>query len=148
MKGGGDGGVTACVLDASFTFQWLFKDEASPEGYAALGLVQAGGAAVPALWFVEIANGLGMAERRSRLTQAGLGDAMRLLRSLSLSVDGPASLTWSEQVLDLMRTHRLTAYDATYLELAMRLRLPLATKDRELIAVAPVVGVPLFAAAP
>ena len=135
------------MLDASFAFQWLFKDEASPEGYAALGLIHAGGAAVPALWFVEITNGLGMAERRGRLDQAGLQEAMRLLQSLTLSVDRPASLAWSEPVLALMCTHRLTAYDATYLELAQRRRLPLATKDRELRAAAATVGVDLLEAA-
>ncbi len=118
------------MLDASFTFQWLFKDEALPESDAALGLVSAGGALVPALWFVEITNGLGMAERRRYLTQAGFQDALRLLRSLPLSVNEPASLAWSEPVLDLMRTHRLTAYDATYLELAVRHGLPLATHDQ------------------
>ena len=63
MKVVGDAEVSVCVLDASFAFQWLFKDEASPEGYAALELIHAGGAVVPALWFVEITNGLGMAER-------------------------------------------------------------------------------------
>ena len=140
--------MSACVLDASFTFQWLFKDEASHEGDAALGLVSAGGALVPALWFVEITNGLGMAERRGRLTQAGLQDALRLLRSLPLSVDEPASLAWSEPVLDMMRTHRLTAYDATYLELAIRRSLPLATRDKELCEAAPAVGVALLGAGP
>lgn len=135
------------MLDASFAFQWLFRDEASPEGYAALGLIHAGGAVVPALWFVEITNGLGMAERRGRLDQAGLQEAMRLLQSLTLSVDRPASLAWSEPVLALMRTHQLTAYDATYLGLAQRRRLPLATKDRELRAAAATVGVDLLEAA-
>jgi len=133
-------------LDASFTFQWLFADEASPAGDAALGLVSTSGAAVPTLWFVEVANGLGMAERRGRLTQAGLQDALRLLRSLPLSVDEPASLSRSEPVLDLMRTHRLTAYDATYLELAARRGLPLATGDKALWRAAAAVGVTLLGA--
>lgn len=138
----------ACVLDASFTFQWLFRDEASPQGYAALAVVGRDGAVVPALWFVEITNVLGMAERRSRIDAAGLQDALRLLRSLPLVVDEPPSLTWSEPVLQLMRAHRLTAYDATYLELACRRGLPLATKDRDLLVAAPAVGVPLFAPSP
>jgi predicted nucleic acid-binding protein len=138
--------VTICVLDASFTFQWLFEDEASPAGDAALGLVSAAGAAVPALWFIEVTNVLGMAERRGRLTQAGLQDALRLLRSLKLSVDEPASLAWSEPVLDLMRTHRLTAYDATYLELAARSGLPLATGDKALRRAAGAIGVTVLEA--
>lgn len=60
--------MSLCVLDASFTFQWLFEDEATPEGDVALAAVRLGGAAVPVLWPVEIANVLGIAERRGRLT--------------------------------------------------------------------------------
>jgi predicted nucleic acid-binding protein len=137
--------VSACVLDASFTFQWLFKDEASPEGYAALALISADGALVPVLWFTEITNGLGMAERRGRLTLDGLQDALRLLRSLPLRVDDPPSLAWSDPVLALMRAHRLSAYDASYLELAIRSGLPLATGDKPLRRAAVAVGVPLLA---
>jgi predicted nucleic acid-binding protein len=140
--------VAVCVLDASFTLQWIFKDEASAEGYATLAAVSAGGAVIPALWFVEITNVLGMAERRSRLDTAGMQRASALIQLLPLVMDEPASLAWSRPVLTLMRTYLLTAYDATYLELAMRLRLPLATKDRELLVAAPASGVPLFAALP
>lgn len=138
----------ACVLDASFTFQWLFQDEASAEGFAALAVVGREGAVIPALWFVEITNVLGMAERRGRIEAAGLQEALRLLRSLPLIVDELPSLAWSEPVLQLMRAHRLTAYDASYLELARRRGLPLATKDRDLLAAAPAVGVPLLAVSP
>ena len=136
------------MLDASFTFQWLFQDEVSLEGYAALAVVGRGGAVIPALWFVEITNGLGMAERRGQIDAAGLHEALHLLRSLPLVVDEPPSLAWSEPVLQLMRAHRLTAYDAGYLELAQRRGLPLATKDRDLLAAAPIVGVHLLAPSP
>ena len=91
----------------------MFEDEASPEADAALRQISADTVLIPALWFVEVTNVLGMAERRGRLTHTGLQNAVRLLRSPPLSVDEPASLTWSESVLDLMRAHRLTAYDAT-----------------------------------
>ncbi len=137
--------MSLCVLDASFTFQWLFEDEASAEGDAALASIRLGGAAVPALWPVEITNVLGLAERRGRLTPDGVAGALALLRPLPLDVAAPPSLAEAVGVLDLMRQHRLTAYDATYLDLAARLKLPLATKDRELLAAAPLVGVPLFA---
>jgi len=133
------------VLDASFTFQWLFQDEASPEGFAVVGR---DGAVVPALWFVEITNVLGMAERRGRIDAVGLQDALRLLRSLPLVVDKPPSLAWSKPVLQLMRARRLTAYDATYLDLALRRGLPLAAKDRDLLVAAPAVSVPLYAPSP
>ena len=133
--------MSVCVLDASFTFQWLFKERGSHEGYA-------DGATVPALWHTEIANGLGMAERRGRLTRAGMLDALALLAALPLVVDAPASALNTVPVLDLMRTHRLTAYDATYLELAVRHDLPLATQDKELRAAASLAGVGLLQVMP
>lgn len=136
--------MSLCVLDASFAFQWLIEDEATPEGDAALKAVSAGGAAVPALWPVEVTNVLGIAERRGRLTRDEVADALAILRSLPLDVAATVTLAEAAAILDLMRQHRLTAYDATYLELAQRLRLPLATKDRELLAVAPTVGVALL----
>jgi predicted nucleic acid-binding protein len=140
--------VSLCVLDTSFTFQWLLEDEATPGGDAALAAIGLGGAAVPALWSVEITNVLGVAERRGRLTREGVADALTFLRSLPLEVAEPSTLAEAGTVLDLMRRHRLTAYDAIYLELAIRLRLQLATKDRELLVAAPASGVALFAALP
>lgn len=140
--------MSLCVLDASFTFQWLFEDEATLEGDAALEAITAGGAAVPALWLVEVANVLGIAERRGRLSQNGVTASLALLQSLPLDVSPPLTLAGAGIVLDLMRQHRLTAYDATYLEQAQRLGLPLATKDRELLAVAKTVGVALLEVSP
>ena len=140
--------MAVCVLDASFTLQWLLNDESSAAGDAALSVISTGGGLVPALWFAEIANTLGMAVRRGQLDGAVLRNAHILLRSLPLTADEPASLAWSQPILDLMRAHRLTAYDATYLELAARVRPPLATKDRELFIAAPAVAVTLFSAVP
>ena len=137
--------MTACVLDASFTFQWLFADEASAEGYAALGRITREGAVVPSLWFVEVTNVLGLAERRGRISAAGVEDALRLLRALPLSIDvPPPSLTWAVINLQLMRAYRLTAYDATYLELAQLRGLPLATRDKALRRAATAAGVALL----
>ena len=132
------------MLDASFACQWLFQDEASPQGYAALRTIKRGGAIVPALWFSEVVNVLGLAERRGRVSGTDLQEVLSLLRSLPLTVEAPSSLAGSDAVLDLMRMYRLTAYDATYLEVARRRGVPLATKDRELLAAAPIVGVALF----
>ena len=133
-------------MDASFTCQWLFEDEASPAGDAALDRLGSAGMAIPELWFLEITNILGLAERRGRLSRAGVDDALRFLLTLRLVVDGPVSLARCARILDLMRAHHLTAYDATYLELAERLQLPLATKDRALQAAASLAGVALLQA--
>jgi predicted nucleic acid-binding protein len=138
--------VSLCVLDASHVFPWLFEDEASPEADALLELVAAQGAVVPALWHLECANGLGMAERRGRLTAAAVREAIVLLEGLPLTIDAPVPARTFGVVLELMRAHRLTAYDATYLELAMRRGLPLATGDKALRTAATAVGVTLLQA--
>ena len=91
---------------------------------------------MPALWALEVANVLGVAERRGRLTRDKVADLLMFLQSLPLDIAASLTLAEAGTILGLMRQHRLTAYDATYLELAQRLGLPLATKHRELIAVA------------
>jgi predicted nucleic acid-binding protein len=133
-----------CVLDASATLPWLFEDEASPEADAILDLVNQQGAVVPALWFTEIENGLGIAERRNRLSPASVQEAINLLRGLPLILDELVPSQAFGAVLNLMRSHRLTAYDATYLELAIRRGLPLASNDRELRNAALAVGVTIL----
>jgi predicted nucleic acid-binding protein len=138
--------MSVCVLDASFVFPWLFEDEASSEADAMLELVSQQGADIPSLWYTEIANGLGMAERRGRLSQAGLREAIGLLNGLHLALDASVSSHAFGKILDLMRDRRLTAYDATYLELALRRRLPLATNDKALQKAAFAAGVTLFEA--
>jgi len=140
--------VSLCVLDASLVFPWLFEDEASAEADALLDLVNAQGAVVPALWHLECANGLGMAERRGRLTAAAVQESIALLEGLPLAIDAPVPARTFSVVLDLMRAHRLTAYDATYLELAMRFGLPLATGDKALRTAAAAVGVALLQVSP
>ncbi len=137
--------MSACVLDASFTLQWLFRDEASDDGYAALTVVVREGATVPHIWFSEVVNALILAERRGRIEEAETDHVLREIQFLPLDVDEANSLHWSMQVVNLMRTHRLTAYDATYLELAQRRGLPLASLDRRLNGAAQAAGVPVFA---
>jgi predicted nucleic acid-binding protein len=140
--------MSLCVIDASFAFQWLFEDEATAEGDAALAGIRLHGATVPALWTFEVTNVLGLAGRRGRLTPDGVVGAVELLRRLPLQIADPLTLIEARTVLDLMQRHRLTGYDAAYLELAQRLRLPLATKDADLLRAAPVAGVALFGTVP
>jgi predicted nucleic acid-binding protein len=138
--------MAACVLDASSAFPWLFEDEASPRADALLDRIIQQGAVIPALWYTEIENGLGMAERRNRLSPEGIREAINLLRGLNLVLDQPDPARPFGATLDLMRTHRLTAYDATYLELAIRRGLPLASNDKELRKAARAAGVALLEA--
>jgi predicted nucleic acid-binding protein len=140
--------VAHCVLDASATFPWLFEDEASLEADWLLDLVAERGAVVPSLWYLECANGLAMAERRGRIDSEGITQAIGLLRRLPLEVDDAAPSCAFGEVLVLARAHGLTAYDAGYLDLALRRNLPLATDDGPLRAVAQAVGVVLSSGAP
>lgn len=139
--------MSFCVLDASCAFPWVFIDEATPEADALLDQIGQVGAVVPALWHIEIANGLGMALRRGRLTPERTLAAIDLLSALPLEVDGAAPSRALGAVLDLMGVHGLTAYDAVYLDLALRRSLPLATQDNALQAAARRAGVALASVA-
>jgi predicted nucleic acid-binding protein len=100
------------------------------------------GAVVPSLWWFEVRNLLLINERRGRIDPVGTASFLADLARLPITVDPAPD---GEAVLALARAHGLTAYDATYFELAVRLMLPLATLDRALIAAAPAAGVDLLA---
>jgi len=87
---------------------------------------------VPVIWHLEIANVLALSERRRRITPAGSAEFIALLETLEIVVDEETPSRALGRVLDLARGEQLTAYDAAYLELAMRLGVPLASKDGDL----------------
>ncbi len=117
------------VLDASLALAWCFEDEASAAAEGLLEQLRTEAVAVPTLWFLEIANALALAERRRRITPANTSEFIALLGTLDIETEPETGLRAFGRVLDLARSERLTAYDAAYLELAMRLGVPLATKD-------------------
>ncbi len=131
------------VLDSSIVGCWCFPDEASPVADLAFEQVGAGSAIAPVVWWFEVRNVLVVNERRGRIdppgTAAFLADLARLRIDLDRQADG-------EMIVALARSHRLTVYDAAYLELALRVDAPLATLDRKLAAAARAVGVPLAGA--
>ena len=135
--------MTGCVLDASSVLAWCFEDEGGPEADALIERVAADGATVPGLWSLEIANGLTMGERRGRVTPAESAAFIAMIEELPIVADRATAARALHETLGLARTHGLTTYDAAYLELAMRLGLPLATGDRNLEAAAKRVGVAL-----
>ena len=129
------------VVDSSVALSWCFEDEASPQTDALLDRVRQQGAMVPGLWHVELANVLLQAEKRGRLTMAEVAEAITLVSRLRVTVDDEtASRAWRE-ILSTARTEGLTAYDAAYLELAVRRGLALATVDRALARAAKRAGV-------
>lgn len=133
------------VLDSSVTLAWCFEDEATPFTDQVLDRLDGDSAFVPAIWPLEIANGLRSAERRGRLQPADSAHFTELLRALPIIVEGGSIDRAFSMVLDIARAYELTSYDASYLELAMREGLPLATQDRRLITAAGRAGVTLVA---
>lgn len=102
-------------------------------------------AVVPALWHLEMANGLVVAEARRILTAADVDRSLAdIERLLSQAVLGDPALLSVRQALTTARTFRLSAYDAVYLDVARRERLPLATLDAALRAAAPHAGVEIL----
>lgn len=120
------------VLDTSITLAWCFEDEQTPTIMALLDRVTETGASAPLLWPLETLNGLLMAERRRRLDGPRRAKLATFLRQLPITLDADtASQAW-DATARLADRFRLTTYDATYLELAQRRRLPLASLDKDL----------------
>ena len=129
------------VLDSSIVGCWCFPDEASSVADAALLAVSADEAVVPAVWWFEVRNLLLTGERVGRMHPAGTAEFLADLERLSIRIDrAPVS----DAVLALAREHRLTVYDAAYLELALRADVPLATLDQQLATAARAAAVPLL----
>ena len=134
----------AVVIDASVTVAWCIETEES--AYADEVLERLGGdsAIVPPIWTFEIGNALLHAERRQRISPAETEHAIRLLRALPITVVDGSLAELLDRVFPLARGESLTVYDASYLELAMRRGLALATQDNRLRAAATNLGVPLL----
>ena len=131
------------VLDSSVALAWCFKDERTPLTDALLDRVTLEGAVAPQIWPLEALNVLLAAERRGRIDRDLRLRLTDVLTALPITIDAEtAERTWGATAR-LAEAHRLTAYDAAYLELAQRLRLPLATQDAELMAAARATGVEL-----
>jgi predicted nucleic acid-binding protein len=139
--------VTDLVLDASVALAWCFKNEATAAADRVLERLAVEAASVPALWHLEIANVLALSERRRRITPARSVEFIALLATLAIVVDEETPSRALGRVLDLAREERLTTYDAAYVELAMRLGIPLASKDADLCNAAERLGVSVFRAA-
>ena len=128
------------VLDNSVALTWCFEDERTPATAALLILVGESGALAPGLWPLEALNGLLVAERRGRLDAPRRHRLTGFLRALPIKLDDEtASRAWTT-TLRLAERFALSTYDAAYLELAQRHRLPLASLDRDLRAAAGALG--------
>lgn len=121
------------VVDNSVVMAWCFKDEANSYADRVLESLSVSAAAVPPIWPLEVVNVLLSAERRNRLTEADCLRFIALLNKLPIQVEPPPqSESLMTGILPIARRYRLTSYDASYLHLAMRNGIALATLDEKL----------------
>jgi predicted nucleic acid-binding protein len=120
------------VVDASISMAWLIEGEQTPEIMAVLDLCSVEGPVAPSLFHYEIANALMMAQRRRRITRERRLELLAEVRLLDVAADPESANAALDPRNDLADRHGLTVYDSAYLELALRLRLPLATLDARL----------------
>jgi predicted nucleic acid-binding protein len=135
------------ILDASMALAWLLEREDPSEAALAgraLDVVRAAGAMVPALWYAEVANALLLAERQRVVTAQASASYLFSLSFWEIVQDPVPPALSQAQAIQLGRLYNLSAYDATYLELAMRHAAVLATFDRKLTAAARSAGVRVF----
>ncbi|MDE1149999.1 MAG: type II toxin-antitoxin system VapC family toxin [Azospirillaceae bacterium] len=128
------------VLDSSATMVWVFPDEDTDVAVTLFEHVVREGAVVPSLWKLEVANTLLSAERRGRIDKEFREAAVTDLEAMPIMIDGETSAHAWRTTLDLAASHRLTVYDAAYLELALRNNMALATLDKELARAADELG--------
>lgn len=120
------------IVDASLTLQWYRKDEQDRDyGLAVLAGLRENEAVVPFLWIFEVCNALVTAHRRMRIHLQEIDEILDSLSALPITFDRP-ELESVLKLPSLALQHELTAYDAAYLEVALRLGLPMATKDKAL----------------
>ena len=129
------------VVDASVAAYWLMPDERHPVAEAAYKRIAQDPAVTPGLWWYELRNVLMVNERSGRLDNEKTARVLRLLRRLPVGIDADVE---EEVLMRLARRHRLTVYDAAYLELALRKGHPLATLGAALANAARAEGVQLI----
>ncbi|MFN0278343.1 MAG: type II toxin-antitoxin system VapC family toxin [Pyrinomonadaceae bacterium] len=132
------------VLDASVTMRWFFEDGSqSDRDYsdAVLKKMKNSKVSVPVTWGLELANVLARAEKKLEATAKRIDAFVERLRHIDVLVDDATFEFALSDTLYLARKYKLSSYDASYLELAMRLKLPLATLDENLRKAAKKVGV-------
>jgi len=135
------------VLDASVALCWCFENQATDYSEAIFERMAAGGeASVPFVWPVEMVNALLRAERRKTVQVAQVAGFLEELSAWPIHVDTVGVGRAFDQILSVARQQNLSAYDAAYLELAIREGLPLATLDGDLRKAARAVGVKITAA--
>jgi len=136
------------VLDNSVTMRWFFGDGKPKElAYAGnvLDAMKQDNALVPVTWGLEVANVIARAEAKGLVTEARSGSFLEMLEGVDIDVDAATFAHALSSTLELARRYKLSAYDASYLELSLRLGIPLATLDEDLLKAAKKAGIKRFA---
>jgi len=124
------------VIDNSVVMSWCFKDETSKYTDTVLDYLEKATAYVPTIWPLEVSNVLLVAERKKRLSQSDSSRFISLLFELPIIVEPESPERMLSEILALAREYKLSSYDASYLDLAMRKGLPIATTDKNIITAA------------
>ena len=124
------------VIDNSVVMSWCFKDETSEYTDAVLNRLEYSTAFVPSIWPLEVGNVLLVAERNKRLRQADSIRFIALLSELPIIVEPESPDRMMNEIVSIARAYDLSTYDASYLDLAMRKGIPIATLDKGLLRAA------------
>ncbi|MDX8390521.1 MAG: type II toxin-antitoxin system VapC family toxin [Mariprofundaceae bacterium] len=121
------------MLDNSIVMAWCFEDESNTVADVVLESLEQSRAIVPAIWSLEVGNVLLVAERRGRLSEADSVRFLSMLSSLPIHSESETRQRAMSDIFSLAREHQMSTYDASYLDLAMRQGLPIATLDKKLM---------------
>jgi predicted nucleic acid-binding protein len=132
------------VLDSSVALAWCIPDQGSLEADQLLRLAKLEGALIPKIWHLEVGNILGLKLRDRNLAEATVQFGLSLLRTLDIATDSQSAPFEAVSCIGQIIRFHLSAYDALYLELALRVGCPLATFDKAMIASARRYGIPLL----
>lgn len=120
------------VLDCSVTMAWCFEDESNAYAEKVLEHLEKEAAYVPPLWFLEVSNVILIGEKSKRLSRFQSNQFLAILSELNIKCEDPLNTHIFTSTIELARTYQLTSYDAIYLDLALKRKLPLATLDQSL----------------
>ena len=138
--------MSGIVVDASVTLAWCFPDEASEYADGVLVALEGRAVIVPSIWALEITNAVLVAERRKRVKPQDVRRFVELLGGLTIIEDSQSVTDTVRHVLPLAREYNLSAYDAAYLDVAVRQGAPLATLDSALQKAGRSAGLKIFKA--
>lgn len=132
------------VLDCSVTMSWFLQDELQARADKILELLRSSQAFVPSIWEYEVANVLLCARRDKRLTSGDITALLKQLAALPIKISPPVAVNELPAIIKVAEEGNLSAYDAAYLELALRQTLPLATLDKKLANAAKRFGIEIL----